>query len=146
MFLKVDQEPQQPKRPCTRHQAAELLHTKSCPSANVIPDYCLSLHGMVWIVTLRSQCNYCANTKACACSPAASGGCVFVCLNKHAPSFFLFVMSAVCRFEKQTPKGVRPELYFVGWRTKSSSSAQIIQKMKKRPMSRFEEGISDLQR
>lgn len=40
---------------------------------------------MAWIVTPCSQCNYWANTQACALSPTDSGGCVFVCLSKHPP-------------------------------------------------------------
>lgn len=46
-----------------------------------------SLHGMVWIVTLCSQCNHRANSQACAAALWANGGHVFVCLNKHC-SFF----------------------------------------------------------
>lgn len=47
---------------------------------------CLSLHGMVWIVTLRSQCNYWANSQAC--TAACSERRLCFCLSKQTLSIF----------------------------------------------------------
>lgn len=116
------------KRLCVEHQPGELLHTKLYPSANVIPEYCfqppLSLHGMVWIVTLRSQCNYWANTQACTAGWSQQRLCF--CLSKQTLS--IFDVRFVWVSNNKTPKGATA---VVGHRTKSPLSTQIIYKMNK---------------
>lgn len=85
---------------------------------------CLSLHGMVWIVTLHSQCNCWDNSQACTAACSEQRLCF--CLSKQTLSIFDVRFVWVSNNKDQ---GGGTGL--VGHGTKKSSSTQIIHKMDK---------------
>lgn len=82
---------------------------------------CLTLHGMVWIVTLCSQCNHWADFQTCTAAPGQRRPCF--CLSKQTLSIFDVKFLLVSNNRQRVGWGD------VGRRTKTFPSIQIIHKM-----------------